>query len=306
MGIVKSIEEIWMTALKSAATTLSALIGKSVVINNIERKNLEEIKSTIPSKSYMVSATEINEVGKLMFLLSVDDALLISTLMMGEETPLKEFNDLSTSALSEAFSQIVGTVTLSLSEVASKKLQISPTEIHPLDDSYREMIFNENMVGFRYLFKIEGQTDSELYQFVDKSSEEKLLPKVSVTTLEPQIIHNTTNDSKTQEASIVQSVNFQPLAASKVKEPIGNLDLLRDVPIQVSVELGRAKMLIKDILTLSPGSIIELEKLAGEPVDILTNGKLIAKGEVIVIDENFGVRITEILNPEKKIEDENG
>jgi flagellar motor switch protein FliN/FliY len=306
MGTVKSIEEIWMTALKSAGTTLSALIGKDVIINNIERKNLEEIKSSISNKPYIVSITDINEIGKLIFLLNAEDALLIASLMMGEETPLKEFNDFSMSALSEAFSQMIGTITLSLSEVASKKLQISPTEIYPLDDSYREMIFNENMVGFRYLFKIEGQTDSELYQFVDESSEEKLLPKVSVATPELQVQHTTTNNSKSEEVSTVQPVNFQPLAVSKTKEPIGNLDLLRDVPIQVSVELGRTKMLIKDILILSPGSIIELEKLAGEPVDILANGRLIAKGEVVVIDENFGVRITEILNPEKKMEDENG
>lgn len=75
-----------------------------------------------------------------------------------------------------------------------------------------------------------------------------------------------------------------------------NLGLLLDIPLQVTVELGRTKKLIKDILDLQPGSIIELDKLAGEPVDILVNNKLIAKGEVVVIDENFGVRVTEIIS----------
>ena len=75
-----------------------------------------------------------------------------------------------------------------------------------------------------------------------------------------------------------------------------NIALLLDVPLQVTVELGRTRKLIRDILELSPGSVIELDKLAGEAVDILVNGKLIAKGEVVVIDENFGVRITEIVN----------
>lgn len=74
-----------------------------------------------------------------------------------------------------------------------------------------------------------------------------------------------------------------------------------DVPLQVTVELGRTQRLIRDILELSPGSIIELDKLAGEPVDILVNGKQIAKGEVVVIDESFGVRITDIADPSKRL-----
>ena len=69
------------------------------------------------------------------------------------------------------------------------------------------------------------------------------------------------------------------------------------MPLQVTVELGRTKKSIKDILELTNGSIIELDKLAGEPVDIHINGKLLAKGEVVVIDENFGVRITDIVSP---------
>ena len=74
-----------------------------------------------------------------------------------------------------------------------------------------------------------------------------------------------------------------------------NLDMLLDIPLQVTVELGRTKRSVKDILELSSGSIIELDKLAGEPVDILVNNRLIAKGEVVVIDENFGVRVTDII-----------
>lgn len=74
-----------------------------------------------------------------------------------------------------------------------------------------------------------------------------------------------------------------------------NLDILQDVPLTITVEIGRAKMLVKDILKLTVGSVIELDKLAGEPVDILVNGKVIAKGEVIAVNENFGVRILEIV-----------
>ncbi len=74
-----------------------------------------------------------------------------------------------------------------------------------------------------------------------------------------------------------------------------------DIPLNVSVELGRTRKSIKDILELNTGSIIELDKLAGEPVDILINNQLIAKGEVVVIDENFGVRVTDILNKSDRL-----
>lgn len=81
----------------------------------------------------------------------------------------------------------------------------------------------------------------------------------------------------------------------------GNIGLLLDVPLRLTVELGRTTKLVKEILALAPGSVVELDKLAGEAVDILVNEKLIAKGEVVVIDENFGVRITEIINPEERL-----
>ncbi len=75
-----------------------------------------------------------------------------------------------------------------------------------------------------------------------------------------------------------------------------NLDLVRDIQVTLTVELGRTDMIIQDILELTAGKVIELDRLAGEPLDILVNGKLLAKGEVVVVDENFGVRITSIID----------
>ena len=96
----------------------------------------------------------------------------------------------------------------------------------------------------------------------------------------------------------VQFQNFDPAAVMQQKE---NIDIIMDVQLEVTVELGRTTKKIKDILEFVPGTIIELDKLAGEPIDILVNGKFVAKGEVVVIDENFGIRITDIISPEKRI-----
>ena len=98
----------------------------------------------------------------------------------------------------------------------------------------------------------------------------------------------------------VQPAQFTPLATAPIQVNDANIGLILDVPLQVTVELGRTKKTIKEILELTNGSIVELDKLAGEPVDINVNGKLLAKGEVVVIDENFGVRITDIVSPEER------
>ena len=99
----------------------------------------------------------------------------------------------------------------------------------------------------------------------------------------------------------VHPVQFQPFDGDVDVQGGTNLDLLLDVSLRVSVELGRTDLTIKDVLALGPGSVVELDKLAGEPVDILVNDRLIAKGEVVVVDENFGVRVTDIVSPQKRI-----
>ena len=97
------------------------------------------------------------------------------------------------------------------------------------------------------------------------------------------------------------SVNVQPAQFSAFGAmPNGtyqpeNIDLIMDVPLEVTVELGRTNKSIKEILEFGPGTIIELDKIAGEPIDVLVNGKLVAKGEVVVIEENFGIRVTDII-----------
>ena len=101
----------------------------------------------------------------------------------------------------------------------------------------------------------------------------------------------------------VQSVQFSPLLNGVTESEQGNIGLIMDVFMEMTVELGRTRKMIKEILSMGEGHIIELDKLAGEPVDILVNHKPIAKGEVVVIDENFGVRVTEILSPAERITD---
>lgn len=89
-------------------------------------------------------------------------------------------------------------------------------------------------------------------------------------------------------------------ALNKLK--VQNLDFILDIPLKVTVELGRTEVIIKDLLQLGQGSVLELDKLAGEPLEILVNGKLVAKGEVVVVNEKFGIRLTDIISPIERIE----
>lgn len=100
----------------------------------------------------------------------------------------------------------------------------------------------------------------------------------------------------------VYPVQFAALHAEEtIAEPAHGIELLLDVQLQVSVELGRSNLPIRDILALRSGSVIELDKLAGEPADVSINGTLIARGEVVVVDEKFGVRITEVVSKSKRL-----
>ena len=81
-----------------------------------------------------------------------------------------------------------------------------------------------------------------------------------------------------------------------------NVDLLLDIPLAVTVEIGRTRLALRDLLALAPGSVVELSKLAGEPLDILVNGKPIARGEAVMVNEKFGIRVTDIISPSERIQ----
>lgn len=87
-----------------------------------------------------------------------------------------------------------------------------------------------------------------------------------------------------------------------VQAQVQSLDFILDIPLKVTVELGRTRMLIRDILQLSQGSVVELSKFAGEPLEVLVNEKLVARGEVVVVNEKFGIRLTDIISPVERIE----
>jgi len=111
---------------------------------------------------------------------------------------------------------------------------------------------------------------------------------------------------KSKDEAQQQKVSTQPAQFSSLKPQAktpatNNIELLFDVPVELTAEIGRTTMAVKEVLGLGPGSLVELNRLAGEPAELLINGKLVARGEVVVVDENFGIRITEIIESEARL-----
>jgi flagellar motor switch protein FliN len=117
----------------------------------------------------------------------------------------------------------------------------------------------------------------------------------------PQEDRSASADDINFGSASASKAEFQQLSQAAGNHAPRNIDLLMDVDLPVAIELGRTKMAIQEILALGPGSVVELNKLAGEPVDLLVNNKVVAKGEVVVIDENFGLRITQLVTPEERL-----
>jgi flagellar motor switch protein FliN/FliY len=324
--------EIGNISLGSSTTALSTLLNQRVeittpILSIIEHEQIEKI---IQEKHVAVHVDYTEGIrGKNLFMIKENDAKIIADLMMGGDgTGIDlELSELHLSAVQEAMNQMMGSAATSMSTLFNHRVDISPPSIELLGFPPKklEQLSDDIVIEVSFRLRIGNLIDSNMIQFIPLSFGKEMIRKIlnpedtgatssvleeialtptqgTVTQTEvaspfdgrtiPQSPAHTPANAKVQK---VEYASFsEPIAASSA---IGNIDMLYDIPLAITVELGRAEMQIRKILELGPGAVIQLDKLAGEPVDILANHKLIAKGEVVVIEENFGVRITDIISP---------
>jgi flagellar motor switch protein FliN len=334
--------EIGNISFGSAATALSTLLNQKVEITTptvsvVKRTELKD-EFPIPHVAVQVTYTEGIE-GANLLVIKKSDAQIIADLMLGGEgtNPSPEFGELQLSAVGEAMNQMMGSASTSMSTIFNRKVDISPPKIDFLDvESDSSLIPDEEiLVKVSFRLKVGDLIDSNIMQLIDaefsKSLVQKLMNPEPVAEQEPVADYKPQDEKPVPQPSLrdhedsyvqretrpeppstyqpqMRDVSVKPASFSDFSDfgssqtESKNLDMLLDIPLQVTVELGRTKKTIKDILEMSAGSIVELDKLAGEPVDIFVNHKMIAKGEVVVIDENFGVRVTEILSQRDRLE----
>ena len=328
--------EIGNISFGSSATALSTLLGQKVDITtpSIDMINSKMLVEEFPHPYVAVQVKyTAGLTGMNLLVIKQSDAAIIADLMLGGDglDPKPELSEIQLSAVQEAMNQMMGSAATSMSTLFNKKVDISPPSIDLLNlpnDEGTDAIPSDLLIKISFRLKIGSLIDSNIMQLLPlefglglvKSLIGEEEPEVAATIVEekvqispPPAETQSINQNNTQQTQIsqpkpqVQQVEVQqPQFASFEQSNLTqnesrNLNLLLDIPLQVTVELGRTKRTVKDILELTSGSIIELDKLAGEPVDILVNNRHIAKGEVVVIDENFGVRITDILSQAQRI-----
>ena len=333
-----ALNEILSIEAESFSTTLTTILSKKVTFNNpvISEKRSDDLRKQFSADFVNIRLDFASGiVGDNLFLIKRPDASIIGNLMMnqGEENQPAEFDELYQSALGEAVSQMNGAFITNLTNKFGRQIRVNPPQIGVVTAPNKLYLpSGESLIEVFFSLSIEGTQTSGFYQVFPMSTARDLMSMSSSAGANagrgpsPQMsFQKPTQDygqqqmggmggmggmnmgmpgmAPQQPAVNIQRVELPSLAqqAGLSPEQAQNINLLLDVPMQLTVELGRTRMLIKDILGLGEGSIIELDKLAGEPVDILVNNKLIAKGEVVVIDENFGVRVTDIISPMERI-----
>ena len=309
------IGEVGNISMSQAATTLSSILNHRVSITTPRVTKIRFASLMEGIKTPKVATTvEYKEgvIGTNLMLLQVRDASIIADLMMGGPGNAKEdaeFGDLELSAVAEAMNQMIGSASTSMATMINRKVDILPPMVklwgEPDNISYDGI--NPDSIVYRISFNldVEGLIESEIMQIFTKEmvndiAAAMMADKATVVNDREVPAEEQPAPQPKQPPVEVSQPSFQTLDGHAQGEG-DNLDLLMDIPLNLSVVLGTSKKSVREILSFNTGSVIELEKLTDEPLDILLNGKLIAQGEVVVINDNFGVRITNILSQGQRI-----
>lgn len=333
--------EIGNISMGSASTALYQLTNKQVNITTprVKVTTLREIKESFKYPNIILDVEYTSGImGRNILIMQTNDAAVIANLMMGGDGNVNstELSELEISAVQEAMNQMIGSAATSMATMFSREVNISPPKSKiwkTITESITEEIPEDDpIIEVKFDLTIDGLLNSSMMQILPIETGKKI---VAIMTGEEQEEAAITSETKTEPEKVevnnkaaeiyekpidideeireerysrkdekpveVHKASFGELKQGPVGESHRNLDLILDVPLNISVVLGRTKKSIKEILDLSTGSLIELDKLAEEPVEILVNGKKIAFGEVVVVDENFGVRITSIVSSAERI-----
>lgn len=321
------IGEVGNISMSQAATTLSALLDREVKITTPEvvQTTLKEILSTSDA-SKVVTSIDFKEglEGKNLLMIDVSDAVVIADLMMGndgEKAAGKELGEMELSAVGEAMNQMMGTAATAMSTMFKRKVDIQPPliEVLKVEDNTRSIDIGDErpIISVSFDLQVQGIINSRISQIFTEDmvrkindimlSDKAIILKDRVAPYMKEEVEVTESSAEkdtleTEETKVqVQRPAFQELTDAGSTEVPRNLDLIMDIPLELTIVLGKSKRTIKDILSLGTGSVVELDKMTNEPLEILINGKLVAEGEVVVISESFGIRITNILSKEERV-----
>ena len=331
---VDALKEIGNISMGSAATALSTLLDKRVSITTptLSITTPEELRKNYPLPCVVVQVDySVGFEGHNLLIIQEQDARLIVEQMMGEfadQLP-EEMGEMHLSAVSEAMNQMMGSSSTAMADLFDMPIDISPPRslYKDLKDDTQEL--DEigdplEIIKISFRMEIMDLVDSELIQLLPlqfsrkmvskllqgyslmggKLSSEEEIPDTEAAAVEEGLFPE--RDGTVEEPSFeggnqpVSGFVLDPGLSSRTVEDNENLKKIRDIPVKITGLLGRKKMILKDVLKLGEGSVLELDSLEGEPINILANGKPVAQGEIVVVDGQFGVSITSIVSPAGK------
>ncbi len=299
-----AIRDVLNSAIAAVVPSLSGYLGgKNLVISNpyIEIKQQDALRADFPGQYVQVSMDYTGALsGKNLVVFNYSDAGAVSSLMMGDETGAapSELTEAHQSTIQEFTNQFLSSLATQFGTRLGGAINATPAILTIINNASELQLPFGELVKVTYDLSIEGVITSKLFHIFDLNLANGL-SKGGVPAAQPAGQTQQFQQSGSQVG--ISPVKFPPLDEGISQGMAGDISILLDVPMTLTVELGRTTKLVQEILGLGEGSIIELDKLAGEPVDLLVNGKLIAKGEVVVIDENFGVRVTDIVSPDERL-----
>jgi flagellar motor switch protein FliN/FliY len=320
----QELQSFLASTVEAQSSTLSMMTGSAVSIKGPEAffTNRDAFLAQLPDTVTVVNAKFTSGFpGEHLYILPEAAAKNIAGLMTKEENIT--LDDMAMSVIQEAVGNIVGSqITALTGKTGNKSIANAPPQAANVPKAAAALPGGNFFVASYQLNLGEGQT-SQFWEILDSPVSVDIAQSLGGAAPVPDPMPAmggmnggslgsmpgmSMNGGRSGGMSMgqplkVQPVQFPGLVPRPTPQEAGNIGLIMDVYMEMTVELGRTRKLIKEILGMGEGTIIELDKLAGEPVDILVNHKLIAKGEVVVIDENFGVRVTEIVSPMERMSD---
>ncbi len=268
---------------------------------------VSELENAFAGKRvYGIATLQTTTAYTLLIVLETSSAAVLADIAAGGDgsSPPQEIDEGSLQILQQVLFVIANGLAQSLANLTNNDCNVLQVECRydPVEPPV-EWLTQDNLVRLDAVLHVDGSPIGAMAVLGDErfalwlAGEETESPSAQADTATAGASPFQTLD----EATTASAQPFVPLAQAASQPLPAGIELILDVPLELTVELGRKRMFIKDVLELTIGSIVELDRIAGEPVDVLVNGRIMARGEVVVIEDNFGIRITEIINPQEQL-----
>jgi len=298
--------------IATSATTLSMILDKRVRITTpvVTAATVTEIykNMSIPYVALKVGFREGIK-GENLLLLKTADASVISDIMMGGDgTNIKlELDEIEVSAVSEAMNQMIGSATTSMATMLNRTIDISPPDVDVWEafdsENMTDQELEKEFVQIAFEMTIDGVLESSIMQLYSVEAAKDIVDAFTMEVIADteEDIGKANEDVDLDDDTVITEETIKNLESNSSKDLPNRIEMLLDVMLDLTVVFGSTKKTVRELLSFGEGSIIELDKYIDEPLEIFVNNKLIGYGEVVVVDENFGVRITSLVDVEDRI-----